>query len=196
MGPRAGLSPNGIRSPDRLSRSQSPYRLRYPAHSYISTMDLISSAFYRYHWKTPQRNGQRFSSRTRCTNLHAYHMVTEILSVLLLGTGPGSSVGIATELRAGRSEDRIPVGRDFPPVQTGPGAHTASCTMCTGSFPGVKYGRGMLLTTHQLLVPRSWNNKAISLPSSGPQPGLLREQLTYVYYILSFAFFRYCCIIF
>ena len=31
------------------------------------------------------------------------------------GSGPGSSVGIATELRAGRSGDRIPVGgRDFP----------------------------------------------------------------------------------
>jgi hypothetical protein len=28
--------------------------------------------------------------------------------------GPGSSVGIATELRAGRSGDRIPVGRDIP----------------------------------------------------------------------------------
>jgi hypothetical protein len=28
--------------------------------------------------------------------------------------GPGSSVGIATELRAGRAGDRIPVGRDFP----------------------------------------------------------------------------------
>ena len=29
--------------------------------------------------------------------------------------------------------------RDFPPVQTGPGAHPASCTMGTGSFPGVKW---------------------------------------------------------
>jgi hypothetical protein len=27
--------------------------------------------------------------------------------------GPGSAVGIATELRAGWSGDRIPVGRDF-----------------------------------------------------------------------------------
>ena len=32
------------------------------------------------------------------------------------------------------------------PVQTGPGAQTASCTMGTGSFPGVKSGRGVTLT--------------------------------------------------
>jgi len=31
------------------------------------------------------------------------------------------------------------VGARFPaPVQTGPGAHIASCTMGTGSFPGGK----------------------------------------------------------
>jgi hypothetical protein len=78
---------------------------------------------------------------------------------------PGSSVGIATEVRAGRSGDRIPVGRDFPPVQKGPGAHPASCTMGTGSFPEVKYGRGVLLTTHPLLMPPSWKSRAISLPT-------------------------------
>jgi len=27
---------------------------------------------------------------------------------------------------------------DFPPVQTGPGAHPTSCTMGTGFFPGGK----------------------------------------------------------
>jgi len=63
--------------------------------------------------------------------------------------GPGRSVGTATELRAGRSGDRIPVGtRFFAPFQTGPGAHPASCTMGTGSFPGVKSGRGVTLTPH------------------------------------------------
>ena len=66
-----------------------------------------------------------------------------------LGCGPGSSVGIATELLAGRSGDLIPVGARFSaPVQAGPGAHTASCTMDTGSFPGVKSGRGVTLTPH------------------------------------------------
>jgi hypothetical protein len=39
------------------------------------------------------------------------------------------------------------------PVQTGPGAHPASCTMGTGSFPGVKSGPGVTLTPHPLLVP-------------------------------------------
>ena len=48
-------------------------------------------------------------------------------------------------LRAGRSGYRIPVGVRFSaPVQTGPGAHPASCTMGTGSFPGLKRpGRGV-----------------------------------------------------
>jgi len=65
----------------------------------------------------------------------------------------GSSVSIATELRDERSGIESRWGRDFPPVQTGPGAHPASCKMGTASFPEVKCGRGVLLTTHPLLVP-------------------------------------------
>ena len=86
--------------------------------------------------------------------------------------GPGSSVGIATELRAGLSGIESRWGRDFPPVQTGPGAHPASCKMGIGSFPGVKCGRGMLLTTHPLLVPRSWKSRAIRLPTLWATLGL------------------------
>jgi len=57
--------------------------------------------------------------------------------------GPGSSVGIATRYgwtvrRSNPSEARFSA-----PVQTGPEAHPASCTMGTGSFQGVKRpGRG------------------------------------------------------
>jgi hypothetical protein len=41
-------------------------------------------------------------------------------------------------------------------VQTGSGAHPASCTMGTGGpFPGAKRGRGVTVTTHPHLVPRS-----------------------------------------
>ena len=105
--------------------------------------------------------------------------------------GQGNSVGIATELRAGRFGDRIPVGRDFPPVQTGPGAHPASCTMGTGSFPGAKYGRGVLLTTHPLLVPWSWKSRAIPLPTlwatTGPVTGTL---YLYLYHIVHFVGYR------
>jgi hypothetical protein len=51
------------------------------------------------------------------------------------------------------------------PVQTGPGAHPASCTMGTGSFPGVESGRGVTLTPHPLLVLRSKNRVELYLYS-------------------------------
>ena len=55
---------------------------------------------------------------------------------------PASSVSIATELRAGRTGIESRWGRDFPPVQTDPGDHPASCKMGTGSFPGGKVRPG------------------------------------------------------
>ena len=78
--------------------------------------------------------------------------------------GQGSVAGIATALWAGRSGDQIPVGARFSaPVQTGPGIHPASCTMGTGSFPGVNSSQGVTLTPHPLLVPWSWKSKAMPL---------------------------------
>jgi hypothetical protein len=49
--------------------------------------------------------------------------------------GPGSSVGIATGY--GLDDPGIE-SRFSAPVQTGPGAQPASCTLGTGSFPGAK----------------------------------------------------------
>jgi hypothetical protein len=70
--------------------------------------------------------------------------VTEQLShnwfVLVYG-GSGSSVGITGRTVRG-SKKKFPVGaRFFTHAQTGPGAHPASCTMGTRSFPGVKRPR-------------------------------------------------------
>ena len=42
-------------------------------------------------------------------------------------------------------------------------------TVDTGSFP---CGRGVLLTTHPLLVPRSWKSRAKPLPNLWATPGL------------------------
>ena len=89
-----------------------------------------------------------------------------------MARGPGSSVGIVTDY--GLDGPGSSPGGDeiFPPVQTDPGAHPASCTMGTGSFLGVKCGRGVLLTTHPLLVPRSWKSRAIPLPTLWATLGL------------------------
>jgi hypothetical protein len=58
--------------------------------------------------------------------------------------GVGSSVGIATGYGLRWSGDRISVRSVFfAHVQTGFGAHPATCTMGTGSFPRVnRPGRG------------------------------------------------------
>jgi hypothetical protein len=96
----------------------------------------------------------------------------EFINFLLLFT--------STRLRAGRSGDRIPVGASFfASVQTGPGAHPASCTLGIGSFPGVKRpGRG---ADHPpLLAPRSRKSRAIP-----PLPlwafGSVRGTFTFTY---------------
>jgi len=52
-------------------------------------------------------------------------------------------------LGTGGSGDRNPVQATFSaPVQTGPEAQPAFCTMGAGSFPGVKSGRRVRLTPH------------------------------------------------
>ena len=77
------------------------------------------------------------------------------LYVYLFLCGPGSVVGIATAYGPDGSgiESRW-WARFSAPVQTGPDAHPASCTMGTGTFPGVRCGRRVMLSPQPLLVPR------------------------------------------
>jgi hypothetical protein len=79
------------------------------------------------------------------------------------GFEPGRIVGIAIGYGLDGPGIESRWGARFSaPVQTGPGANPASCTMGTGSFPGVKSGRGVMLTPHPLLLPWSW--KGITIP--------------------------------
>jgi hypothetical protein len=103
------------------------------------------------------------------TVLSAKHNMFNIPSVgylqppLAFSGGPGNVVGITTGygLRGPGIESRW--GATFSaPVQTGPGAHQACCTTGTGSFPGVKSGRGVTLITHPLLMP--WSRKGRAIP--------------------------------
>jgi hypothetical protein len=88
---------------------------------------------------------------------------------------PGSSVSIVSGygLNDWAIKVRSPAeAKDFTCslcVQTGSGAHPASCTMGTGVLsPGLNCGRGATLTTHPNLVPRSRMSRSYtySPPSS------------------------------
>jgi len=95
---------------------------------------------FNWHSATPPEtipNHLWLSLNRRCiTGCISY--MTLMVTVSTIAEGRCSSVGIATELRAGRSWIESRWGRDFPPVQTGPGAHPPSCKMRIGSFPGVE----------------------------------------------------------
>ena len=93
--------------------------------------------------------------------LHYVMIITELKYMYKLNLGyvtvkfggPGSVVGIATGYGLDGPGIESRGARSSAPVQTDPGAHPASCTMGTGSFPGLKSGRGVTLTPHPLLVP-------------------------------------------
>ena len=117
-------------------------------------------------------------------------LLSFILSLIFYWMGLDGSVGIATRYRLDLSEDRVPVEARFhAPVQTGPGAHPASCTVGTGSFRGVKYGRGVVLTTHLLLVPQSWKSRTVPLTTvwatTGPVTGHFTFTFTFTFVYLS-----------
>jgi len=138
-----------------------------------------------------------YSLNQRCTTIcHQVAVTTKFLTVVpnicvsSAWSWAGKLIWYSDWLRAGRSRDRNPVEARFSaPVQTGPGAHPASCTMGTGSFPGVKCGRGVLLTPHPLLVPWSRKSRAIPLlPLWAVRPVQSLSACTRVHFSFTFTF--------
>ena len=91
----------------------------------------------------------------------------------------GSSVGIATDY-GWAVLDRIPIGTRIsarPDRSWGPPSFLYNGYRV---FPrGVKCGRGVLLNTHLLLVPRSWKSRAIPLPTLWVTPGPVTDHFTF-----------------
>ena len=114
-----------------------------------------------------QNSDARELPRRKHTTFRTWHKF-EIKNITFTFTfickrGPGSSVGIATGYGLDgpgiKSRWRV---RFSAPVQNGPGAHPASCTMGTESFLGVKSSWGMTLTPHPLLL--LWSRKGRAIP--------------------------------
>jgi hypothetical protein len=87
-------------------------------------------------------------------------------------SGPGSVVIIGTGYGLDRPGIEFRWGaKFFAPVETGSGAHLASCTVGTGYFLGVKSGRGVTVSSHRFLVLWTRNRRAIILiPLWAEQP--------------------------
>ena len=96
-----------------------------------------------------QRLRQRAATILLPHVLDRKRLATALFCIALLpffwGGGSRGSCQYSVSLRTVRSGDQILVGAIFSTLlQTGPGAHTASYTMSTGSFSGVKRpGRGV-----------------------------------------------------
>jgi len=100
--------------------------------------------------ETTPKSISRYTKVVLMDDTPRHRMARQCLKGLYqVSNGPGSVVSIATGYRLdGPGIESRWGARLSTPVQTSPGAHPASSKMGSGSFPGVKSGRGVTLTPH------------------------------------------------
>jgi hypothetical protein len=118
----------------------------------INKVNVVTKAdivYSRLRWKIPLANEKKPKS-ANVTRNEPVRILISRLSNYYVGyiyrCRPGSSVGIVTGYGMDCPGVESRWGRDFPHLSRP--AHPASCTMGTGSFPGVEYGRDVTLTPH------------------------------------------------
>jgi len=92
--------------------------------------------------------------------------------VLYMFSGPGSSVGIATDYGMDGPGSNPSGDEIFRPSRPALGPTQPPLKWIRALPLRVKCSRGVLLTTHPLLVPRSWKSRATTLPTLWATPGL------------------------
>ena len=101
-------------------------------------------------------------------------------------SGPSSSVGIATTGWAVRGSNSG--GARFSARPDRPWGPPSLLYNGYRVFTGVKCGRGVVLTTHAPLVPRSWKSRAIPLPTIWATTGPVTGTLYLLQSVLRFCF--------
>jgi hypothetical protein len=146
----------------------------------ISGVELIT-IIYASSVPTSQRTHRFVITSTRaymktitpCGQIFTFNIIYSMLcDFIYTNSGPGSSVGVATDYGLDGPGSNPGGGEIFRPSRQALGPTQSPVKRVPDLSRGVKCGRGVLLTTHPLLVPRSWKSRAISLPTLWATPGL------------------------
>jgi len=162
------------------------------AHTHTHTTHTHAHTHHHTHTTHHTHTHHTHTTHTHThTHTHTTHTHTQTHTHTHTYIGPGSSVVIATDY--GLDGPGSNPGGDEIFRRSRP-ALWPTRTMGTGSFPGVKCGRGVLLTIHPLLVPRSWKIRAISLPPLGPHRACNGNILPSYIYIYIYIYIYKCTI--